>query len=58
MRVSQPSGVRRVHPVRCSEGLLYVINDACKAEFSYIVSVLLHVDCWVTWVETDRPQKA
>ena len=34
MRVSQPSGVGRVHPARCSEGFLYTMNDACKAKVS------------------------
>ena len=32
MRVSQPSGVHRVHPARCSEGLLYIMDDTCRAK--------------------------
>ena len=36
MRVSQPSGVHRVHPARCSEGILYIMNDAYKTKVSEI----------------------
>ena len=37
MGVSHPSGVRHVHPARCSEGFLYIVNDASIFFFLFIL---------------------